>query len=202
MSTSLGLRLRLFITRPAVSIRQWTAVTLVATALLLSARQPSMVDLEALDPALMKAVQASVSQRDVQAILSDQRASGPVHLQLYTLCDEAQRCTIFSTMDFPGSASRPSTISLQVAMQVAPDANGVHRAGTSTWQVRLVGPAVDEHINYAGDFCDLTALPRNGGGAAIAGLLTSIQSSIAHVLLANGVIAKPPHVDDVVAAYR
>ena len=189
MSTSVGI-LR-FIARPIGSILPSLGIGLLATAVLFAARRPPTVDLQALDPALMKAVTASVSQRDVEAILTHRRASGPVHLQLYTSCDGPQRCTIFTTMVFPRSAFQPSTISLQVAMDVMPDGGDAQRTVTSTWQVQSIGPAIDEHIDHAGDFSGLSVLAKNREGNAIAGLLTSIRSAIAAVLVSHGVAAEP-----------
>lgn len=201
MSTSMGIRLRRFTALPVRFRMLWVGFALVVAGLGFAARQPASVDLGALDPALMKAVQASVSQRDIETILSRRQASGPVHLQLYTACDEAGRCTVFTTMDFPRSASQPSTVSLQVAMQVAPERDGARRAVMSGWEVRSISPAIDEHVDYAGDFRNLTALPAGEEGNAMARLLTSIQSAIANVLVAKGVTAKPDSTDSMAAVY-
>lgn len=201
MSTSMGIRLRRFSAMPVGFRMLWVGFALVVAGLGFPARQPPSVDLKVLDPALMKAVQASVSQRDVEAILYDRRASGPVHLQLYTSCDEAGRCTIFTTMDFPRSTSQPSALSLQIAMQVSSEGGNAHRTVMSTWTVRSIGPALDERIDYAGDFHDLTVLARNGKGGAMVSLLTSIQSAVARVLVANGVTTQPGRFESIAAVY-
>lgn len=199
MNTSMGSRFRPFIAMPVGDKLTWAGTALLVLALLSPSSQLSDTNLEALDPALMKAVQASVSQRDVQAILSQRRASGPVQIQLYTSCDQVQRCTIFTNMDFPRSASQPRGLSLQVAMLVVPD--GItRRTVTSAWQVRAIGPAIDEHVHYAGDFSGLSVLARNSEGMAMAGVLTSIQSAVATVLVAHGVAAKPDPIARIVAA--
>ena len=151
---------------------------------------PAPRPLEALDPTLMKAVTASVSPHDVKAVLAHRHASGPVHLQLYTSCDEEQRCTIFTAMDFSDALADTSTISLRVAVRVTPETVGPGNTIGSSWQVLSMNPAIDTHTTYAGDFSDLKDLPAIGDNNAIAGLLTSMQGAISDALRANGVIAK------------
>lgn len=147
--------------------------------------------LEALDPTFMKAVTASVSPNDVKAILAYRRASGPVHIRLYTSCDPEQRCIILTTMDFTDERSESSTISLKVAVHVMPDTGGAHRTTRASWQIRSFDPSNDGSATYAGDFSTLKDVPFVGDRNAMAGLLISIRSAIGTALRAHGVIAKP-----------
>ena len=167
------------------------AIGLLETGVGFAKWNPTPRHLEALDPTFMKAVTASVSQHDVKTILAHQRSSGPVHVQLYTSCDEEQRCTILTTMDFSDAQFDASTISLKVAVHVMPETDGPHKTIRSSWQVQSMNAAFDAHTTYAGDFSDLKGLPAIGDNHAIAGLLTAIQAAIRDALGANGVIAKP-----------
>lgn len=166
-------------------------VGLFGMGVVFASRVPPPLPLEALDPTLMQAVIGSVSQRDVEAILAFQHSSAPVHLQLYTSCDEVQRCTIFAMMDFPQSQLRAPAISLRVAVRVTPGAGSPYRTMASSWQVQSNGAALSERAAYAGNFSDLKDVPPIGENNAIASLLTAMQSAIGKVLGANGVIAKP-----------
>lgn len=183
MSTFVSPRFRHPVANSARSGLPWLGSALAAAALAFAARQPPDRALEALDPVFMQAVQASISQRDVQAILASQAASGPVHLQLVTACDADHWCTIVTTMDFPRSVSRPEALSLQLAMQVAPDDGNTVRTVRSVWEVRSGDPAHRQHIDRAGDLRELGMLADSEEGTAIAGVLNAIHSSIAHVLL-------------------
>lgn len=191
MNTSVGERIRRPITLPAGFRLAVIGAALLVTAMTFSAQRSQDVDLETLDPLLMKAVTASVSQRDVQAVLFHRRSSGPVHLHLYTSCDETLRCTVFTTMDFPHSTFRPMALSLQVTTQVTHDGSGAHRAATSAWHVESLGPAMDKKVGFAGDFSDFSKLARDGEGEALARLLASIQSAVETVLVAHGVSINP-----------
>lgn len=166
-------------------------IALLGIGVVSARRAPTPLPLEELDPTLMKAVTASVSQHDVKAVLAFQRSNAPVHLRLYTSCDEVQRCTIFTKMDFPHSELRAPTMSLRVAVRVIPGAGSAHRTIASSWQVQSDDPAINKHAAYAGNFSDLKDVPPMGDNNAVASLLTSIQSAIGKVLCANGVIAKP-----------
>lgn len=183
MSTSVSLRFRHLVAYPARSALPWLGSGLAAAVLAFAARQPPERALDTLDPVFMRAVQAAISQRDVQAILASQAASGPVHLKLLTACDADHWCTIVTTMDFPRSASRQQALSLQLVMQVAPDDGNTARTVRSVWEVRSVDPARHPHIDQAGDFRELGMLADSEEGTAIAGVLSAIHSSIAHVLL-------------------
>ena len=143
--------------------------------------------LEALDPVLMRAVTSSVSQHDVKAILAHRPSSGPVHIKLYTSCDEAQHCTVFTAMDFTDALSEQSTVSLRVAVSVLAGSSRSYKISGSSWQVRRTDPATNASATYAGLFSNLGDFPPVGDGKAITGLLVSIQSAIGDALVANGV---------------
>lgn len=163
-------------------------IALLGIGVVFASRGPPPPPLEALDPAFMKAVTASVSQKDVEAILAHQRSSAPVHLQLYTSCDDAQRCTIFTTMDFSHSDSHAPTVSLRVAVQVLAGTGSAHGSTASSWQVQASDPTIHQQASYAGDFTDLKDVPPIGENHAIANLLTAIESAIGKVLDSNGMI--------------
>lgn len=156
-----------------------------------ASRGPSPPPLEKLDPAFMHAVTASLPQRDVKAILAAQHSSAPVDLQLYTSCDEEERCTILTTMEFAQSEPDAPSISLRVAVHVEPDPAGSPRTMASSWQVQKSDSAGTAHAMYAGDFTNLNALFSTGNDKAIASLLSSIQSAIGRVLRANGIVTQP-----------
>lgn len=166
-------------------------IGLLGISIVLANRRPTPLPLESLDPAFMKAVTASILQHDVSAILKHQRSSAAVHLQLYTSCDEEQRCTIFTSMDFPRPEVHTSAISLHVTTHVIRNAENAQGATMSSWRVEANGPAIDKRVTYAGNFNDLKNVPRIGEHNAIGSLLTSIRSGIEKVLALNGVIAKP-----------
>lgn len=152
---------------------------------------PSPPPLHSLDATLMKAVTASVSQQDVSAVLAHQRSKASVHIQLRSSCDQEQRCTVFTAMDFPDAETRVSAMSLHVAVHVVPGATMGPGKATASWQVQSSDAATDGHAVYAGDFSDLQRVPPIGERAAIARLLTSIESAVGKVLVSNAIIATP-----------
>ncbi|MEJ7806331.1 MAG: hypothetical protein WKG03_10485 [Telluria sp.] len=156
-----------------------------------ASRGPARPLLEALDPTFMQAVTATVSQHDVKAILAHQHSNAPVHLRLYTSCDDEQRCTIMTAMDFPDADAPASALSLRVAVHVSPGNGSAHDKVASSWQVQSSSRASHHNALYAGDFRDLTGIPAIGEAHAIANLLTSMQSAIREVLNANGMTAQP-----------
>ncbi|MFC5511383.1 hypothetical protein ACFPOU_09640 [Massilia jejuensis] len=149
---------------------------------------PTPPQLEELDPVLMRAVTSSVSQHDVKAILAHRpSSSGPVHIKLYTSCDEVQHCTVFTAMDFTDALSEQSTVSLRVAVSVLAGSSASYKICESSWQVRRTDPATDASATYAGLFSNLGHFPPIGDSKAITALLVSIQSAIEDALLENGV---------------
>lgn len=148
---------------------------------------PTPPQLEELDPVLMRAVTSSVSQHDVKAILAHRPSSGPVHIKLYTSCDEVQHCTVFTAMDFTDALSEQSTVSLRVAVSVLAGASPSYKISGSSWQVRRTDPATNASATYSGLFSNLVNFPPIGDSKAITALLVSIQSAIEDALLANGV---------------
>ena len=192
-----GSRMETWMCNRAVNVRAarrllpLLGIGLLAIGSVFASRGSTPRPLEALDPTFMKAVSASVSQHDVKAILAYQRSSAPVHLRLQTSCDEEQRCTIFTTMDYPHSELHALTVSLRVAVDVIHDRERPHKMIASSWQVRLIDPAVNKRAAYAGDFRDMKGVPQIGDNDAIARLLTAIQLAIGEVLRANGAIVKP-----------
>lgn len=148
---------------------------------------PTPPQLEELDPVLMRAVTSSVSQHDVKAILAHRPSSGPVHIKLYTSCDEVQHCTVFTAMDFTDALSEQSTVSLRVAVSVLAGSSASYKISESSWQVRRTDPATNASATYAGLFSNLGHFPPIGDSKAITSLLVSMQSAIEDALLANGV---------------
>lgn len=143
--------------------------------------------LEALDPVLMRAVTSSVSQHDVKSILSHRPSSGPVHIKLYTSCDEVQYCTVFTAMDFTDAQSEQSTVSLRVAVSVLAGSGPSYKISGSSWQVLRTDPATNASTTYSGLFSNLGHFPPVGDSEAITALLVSIRSAIEDALFANGV---------------
>lgn len=173
----------------------WLGLAILGISAVYAGGRPTSPPLEDLDPLFMQAVTASVSRHDVKAVLAHQHSNAPVDLQLYTSCDEEQRCTVFTTMNFSQAGADSSAISLRVATRVIPAAGNAERTAASAWQVQSIDPAINEHAIYAGDFRDLKQVPPIGDNHAIAGLLTSIDSAIANVLDSHGVTARPSAAD-------
>ena len=165
-------------------------IGLLAIGAAFAGRSSAPSSLEVLDPAFMHAVTATVSQHDVRAILAHQHSTAPVHLRLFTSCDNEQHCTILTAMDFPASAAPASAISLRVAVHVSPDEGSARVA--STWEVQSNHSTGDQPGRLTGDFHDLAGVPAIGEQRAIANLLTSMQSAIGEVLDANGVSTQHP----------
>lgn len=134
----------------------------------------------------MTAVKASIPARDVKAILAHQRSSGPVHLQLYTACDEEKRCTIFTTMDFSDPQSDTTAISLRVDVRVMQTTDGQHRKTGASWQVHALEPGFKTSTTYAGDFSNTENFPSIDKNHAIASVLTAIEAAIKDALNASG----------------
>ena len=167
----------------------WYCFALLATVLVygLSLKRP--ISIEALDSAMLKAVTETLSPGDVSAILSRQRSTSPVNLQLYSLCDQEQRCKVFTTMIFPGTPGRTRTLSLHVTTNVDASCCGhfrlvpAHQNISSSWSIRLLEPsASDNVIVHAGELSELDSLSAIDEDKAITHVFIAIHNAIGKVL--------------------
>lgn len=165
----------------------WLALLAMVLVYGFSLKRPPPI--EALDPAMLKAVTETLSPADVSAILSRQRSTSPVNLQLYSLCDQEQRCKIFTTMIFPGTSGRASTMSLHVTTHVDGLCCGhfrllhAHQHIRSSWSIRLSEPGAGANVvEYAGELSDLDSLSAIDEDNAIAHVFVSIHNAVGKVL--------------------